>query len=788
MGRLHPKGFGIHDPTNARLGLMPSPSPGSLQRPATWASTPTRPASDSLGRMLWRQCWLILGCVLAVLSGAVVYLTRSTPLHTSTSRIYVEQTGPRIIHETQPGVMTASLNYLYTQAELMKATPVISAALEACGAEGLRVFARADPPIDYLQRHLEVSVGRKDEIIRVSFTSPYPDENAQVVNAVVDAYVTWHAARKRSTSTEVLRILQKEKASRDRALSDQLRALMKFREDHPTLAFQTDLGNTIFERFERLSAALTEAQLAALEAKSYYDAALQTGDLAGLLPFVEARAAAGQGGDPLAETTALKAQLRDLKRIRSDRLQWVADTHPTIQALDAEIAQTQVDIAALEKRFVQSHLAVLRQQVLAAQEKEAQLAARFEEQRQQVAGLNEVKAQYAILESEYSQTKSLCDVLDDRIRELNVIEDAGALNITILETARPTLTPSRPRQARVLAIALVLSLMLGGGAALVREVTDRRVRSEDEVTRLLGFPLLGEVPVMSRWGSPTERAQQAALAPSSAVAEAFRTIRTAVYLGLPHEQARVIQVTSAVSGEGKSTVTSNLAMAMAQSGRTVLIVDANFRQPVQHLVFGVGGEVGLASVLARRQRLRDAIVATSTPGLDLLPAGQGVPNPAEMLGGMLFGAVLARLAQHYDRVLVDTPPIGPMADARIVAAQCQAVILVVRPGVCTYEALRRARESLLHGPGVVLGAVVNGVRVGRGWGSQAGWTQGPQGDPAGGNTEQRVGTAVARRPWVSGGVSSSQQPEEGPTVAAVSGEVCEGADRDALEVPAAPEV
>jgi len=772
---------------NTRLGLVPNPPPSSLQKPATWTSNPAGPASDSLARMLWRQRVVILGCVTAVLSAAGVYLSRSTPLHTSTARVYVEQTGPRLIHETQPGVMTASLNYLYTQAELMRATPVISAALEACGAEGLRVFAQVDHPIEFLQKHLEVSVGRKDEIIRVSFTGPHPEENARIVNAVVDAYVTWNASRKQTTSAEVLKILQKEKASRDQELSDRLRALMRFREDHPTLAFQTDVGNTILERFERLSGALTEAQLATLEAQSYYDAAKQTGDLAGLLPFVEARAARGLGGDPLAETAALKAQLRDLKRSRSDRLQWVGGDHPVIQALDGEIAQTQQDIAELEKRFIESHLAVLRQQVVAAQEKESQLAARFEEQRQQVAGLNEVKAQYAILESEYTQTKSLCDVLNDRIRELNVIEDAGALNITILETARPTLTPSRPRQVRVMAIALVLSLMLAGGAALVREVTDRRVRGDEEVTQWLGFRLLGEVPAMSRWGSPAERAQQAALAPSSAVAEAFRTIRTGVYLGPPREQARVIQVTSAVTGEGKSTVTSNLGIAMAQAGRTVLIVDANFRRPVQHLVFGVGGETGLASVLARRQRLRDAIVATSTPGLDLLPAGQGVANPAEMLGGMLFGAVLTRLAQHYDRVLVDTPPISPMADACIVAAQCQAVILVLRPGVCTYQALRRARESLLQGPGVVLGAVVNGVRAGRGWSGRAGWSGGPQGEPAG-HRKQTGGMPAARPAWRRRGASGPQQAQGGPAVTVVTEAAIEGADRDAVQVPATPEV
>ena len=707
-------------------------------------SPPLGSMSDSIVLVLWRQRWIVVGCVLAVLTAALFYLDRVTPLYTSTARVYVEQSGPRIIHEMQAGVMTASMNYLYTQAELMNATPVVSEAVEMCGTKGMKAFANVDNPVEFLKSNLKVSVGRKDDIISVSFRSPYPAENAKIVNAVVDAYVKFHTTRKRGTSAEVLKILQKEKATRDQALSEHLRALMQFREDHPTLAFQTELGNTILERFERLSAALTEAQLATLEAKSYYDAAEQMkDDPAGLLPFVEARAATMQGAIADTETTALKARLRELQSSRSDRLQLVTTEHPSIQALDVEIAQINREIATLDRQSVASHLAILKQQYLTAKEKEEQLTARFEEQRQQVTGLNKVRAQYTILESEYQQTKKVSDFLEDRIREVNVNEDTGALNITILETARPTQVPSQPQKARFLAMALVLGLMLGGGTALLRDMMHHSLRTTDEVMTLLGSPLLGEVPVMSKRETPIERAQKIALDPSSAVAEAFRNIRTAVYLSLPREQSRIIQVTSAMSGEGKSTVVSNLGIAMAQSGQTVLIVDADFRKPTQHLMFGVTGEKGLSSVLARRQRLGHAIVGTSTPRLYLLPAGPEVPNPAEMLGSTFFRVVLAKLGQHYDRVLVDTPPIGPIADARIVAAQCQAMILVARPGVCTYKAVQYAEESLRHGANHIIGAVVNGIHGGRSWDSHARWISDLQGYHTGGNGKRRGRQPVA---------------------------------------------
>ena len=746
---------------NDRLSLIPSHSPSGTRSPLVFSPDHMRPMSDGLVQIMWRRRWIVVGCVIVVLTASLLYLARMTPLYSSTARVYVEQTGPRIIHEMPEGVMTGSMNYLYTQAELMKATPVVSEAVERCGAKGLRVLAHVDSPAEFVTSNLMVSLGRKDDIIRVSFRSPYPAENAQIVNAVVDAYVAFHAKRKRSTSAEVLKILQKEKATRDKALSDHSRELIQFREDHPTLAFQTDFGNTILERFERLSTALTEAQLATLEAKSYYDAAEQMrDDSAALLPFVEAYADKMQGAVSAPETAALKARLRELLRNRSDRLKLVTREHPGVQALEAEIDQIRREIATLDQQSVASHLAILKQRYLSAKEKEGHLVARFEDQRQQVTSLNKVMAQYTILESEYEQTKKLCDILNDRIREVNITEDAGALNITILETARPAFAPSDPRKARVLAVALVLGLMLGGGTAFLREMIDHRLRTADEATTLLGSSLLGEVPMMSERETPMERAQKMALEPSSAVAEAFRNIRTAVFFRVPREQARIIQVTSAMSGEGKSTVVSNLGIAMAQSGHTVLIVDADFRQPIQHLNFGVSGDKGLSTVLVRRQRLGEAIVRTSTSGLHLLPAGLEVPHPVERLGGPLFGAVLARLAQHYDRVLVDTPPLGPMADARIVAAQCQATILVVRPGVCTDWALRHARQSLLHVGNHIIGAVVNGIYRGRSWDSLARWVSYFQGNHTGGNGKERGRQQVAGLSLEQREASLSKQAEE----------------------------
>jgi capsular exopolysaccharide synthesis family protein len=672
---------------------------------------------DSLFHMLWRQSWIVLAVAVLAVIAALVYLAKATPIFTSTSRVYVEQTGPRIMKDMEEGVMTASKNYLYTQAELLRATPVVSEAIDKCGAKRLRAFADVDNPIEFLKRALDAQVGKKDDIISVSFKSPYPLENAQVVNAVVDAYVTFSAGRKKSTSAEVLKLLQKEKTTREQQLTERLRALTEFKENNEALAFQTERGgNMILERFDRLSTVLTEAQLATLETKSTYESAkAMVEDPAGLEQFVQAYMARSQGGLERNEASQLRARLRDLRQLRADREQLVTKDHPGFQAVDVEIQKIEADLAASDRQFAEAQLAFLKQEYLAAKEKEDQLTARYEEQHNQAAGLNKLVSQYALLQSEYEQSKKLNDILDDRIRELNVTEDAGAMNITILEAARPSTSPSEPQKTKIMAMALFLGLMAGAGLGLAREMLDHRLHSSDEVTALVGQPLLSVVPAMSKKESVSQRGMKVAMDSKSPIAETFRTIRTAVFFSVPYDRSRVIHITSAMATEGKSTLVSNLAIAMAQSGQKVLIIDADLRRPTQHQIFQAGRDGGLSSVLAGMQKLAAAIKKTSVPGLDLLPAGPETPNPAEMLGSKTFEVLLAKVSQHYDRVLLDSPPVGPVSDACILAAQGHTTILVVRAGVCTRHALVHARDSLIAVGGHIIGVVVNGVSKGKSW-------------------------------------------------------------------------
>ena len=666
---------------------------------------------EDLVQIIWRSRWIVFLTMAVVLGIGLTYITVATPVYTSTSRIYVQQSGPKILTEAE-GVMTQLKNYLYTQAELLKSTPILSSALERSDIKQLKIFHKIDNPIDYLKKKgLSVSVGTKDDIIDISSDSPDPVEAAQLVNAIVDSYRTYHATRKRSTNGEVLRILQDEKRSRDKELAQKLKAMMALKSENIAVAFDDRNSNIILDRLDTLSAELTQADLQLVEAKSVYEnAESMMADPARLKRFAESERAKGIYISTADEWSRLESELEQLQMQLSDLRQLPTPNQSAIGALQTKGNQIENRLAFLYRKFAETQLAIAEQQYAAARQRQEQIAGYFEAQRQEALQLNKQLAEYTILQSEWEQTKKLCDILDDRIKEINITEDTGSLNINVLETARPADKPSKPPKARYMAIALLFGLVLAGGLALVRDRMDQRLRSMEEISAALGLPALGVVPSMSRREGPAIRGKKAYLDSKSIWAETYRTMRTAVLFSDSKTKSRTILVTSPEAGDGKTTVVSNLAIAMAQAGQKTLVLEADFRKPMQNKIFGVNHDnKGLSSVLAGADELEEVIKSTCVSGLDILTCGPDVPNPSETLYSANFAKVMKLLAKQYDRIIVDSPPVLPVTDAQILASICQITILVLRAEKSTRKASQQAHDALVSVGARVLGVVVNDV-------------------------------------------------------------------------------
>jgi capsular exopolysaccharide synthesis family protein len=656
--------------------------------------------------IIWRRRWTVLLVTLVCTLAAVVYIVTATPVYTSTSRVYVEQIGPQMF--TDQGVVTKSDTYLQTQAEMVTSTPILASAIEAVNAKAMKSFAGVNENLAvYLKKQLNVDVGRKDEIISVSFDSPYPVEAATLVNAVVDAYVTYQSGQKHSTAAEMLKILEKEKAARDAELNAQMRAAVDFKTKNGALSFDTEKGNIVMDQLSQLTQALVQAQVDTVAAKRQFDeATTMLKDPKGLQNLVELYQSKGYTYEDR-EYGEMRAQLTQL-RIQDKGMQNFEMTgHPRRSAFRDAIQDLEKQIIEKEERLAKAYISDLERQVKTAQAKEDQLQGMTDAQRKVAMELNAKATEYVKMTDDIHRTQSECDMLQQRIREIAVTGDTGALNINILEVARPEEKPSKPRKPLVLAAALMVGLVLGTGLGVTRELIDHRFRNADEVTAALGLPVLGIVPHMPDKQPVSVRGRTVHLEPMSPTSESYRTIRTAIFFGAPSDQTKAILVTSPEAGDGKSTSASNLAIAMAQAGHRTLLLDCDFRKPTQHKIFELDENVGINSVLEGQLRLRDAIQRTPVRLLHVLPCGPIPPNPSEILNGKRFAVVMKALLEFYDKVVIDSPPVTAVTDARILSASADCTLMVLRAEKSTRRVSAQARDSLISVGANLLGVVFN---------------------------------------------------------------------------------
>jgi capsular exopolysaccharide synthesis family protein len=281
----------------------------------------------------------------------------------------------------------------------------------------------------------------------------------------------------------------------------------------------------------------------------------------------------------------------------------------------------------------------------------------------------------------------------------------------------------------------LLGLALGSIVLLIRESANPRLATPEGVRAALGLPVLGSIPTSAARTIETFGWSVHADATGEA-AEAFRAVRTSLQFGLSETGGgRRVVITSPEQMDGKSTLASNLAIALAKSGKNVLLVDANLRDPSQHRIFGVSDSVGLVDVLASGELNERAIRRTTIERLHVLPAGAVPKNPSELLNSSALNDTIEQLGTKYDLVLVDTPAVGVVDDARIVAAGCEGAILVVRSGRTNRRLASAARDGLLSVGCPVVGVVVNGCRT-SGAGAYGGATAFPLAGRKGGADSQ----------------------------------------------------
>ncbi len=283
---------------------------------------------------------------------------------------------------------------------------------------------------------------------------------------------------------------------------------------------------------------------------------------------------------------------------------------------------------------------------------------------------------------------------------------SGGPSLVRIGTIEPPVVPTSPTTPKLinnLVLGAAIGLVLGIAAALLRSTLDTKVRTQDDVRSVTDLPVLGGIGY-----DPTASKQPLIVHadPRSPRAESFRTLRTNVQFVDLDDTVRTFTITSSLPSEGKSTTAANLAIAMAESGVRVVIVDADLRRPRLDDVLGVEGAAGLTDVLIGRAELDDVIHPWGTGGLHVLPAGRIPPNPSELLGSARMRALVQDLASAFDYVVIDAPPLLPVTDAALLARLTDGALMIAASGRASRNQLRVALEALASVGGRTLGLVM----------------------------------------------------------------------------------
>jgi capsular exopolysaccharide synthesis family protein len=578
--------------------------------------------------------------------------------------------------------------------------------------------AKTTALLEAFKGNLRVTLRPNTRVIDIHYKSSDPDLAARVVNTLIHTYIEQNFKTRFESTMQASDWLSKQLVDLQMKVETSQEKLVQYQKEHEILGID-EKQNIITSKLDELNKELTAAESERMEKESIYRL-VQSGD-----PDTAAAAALGSnaGAGRTSSTSSLLEKLReqqaDLKIQVAQLGTQFGPSYPKVAQLNSQLkeveAQIQIEMTKVVSRVRSDYLASL--------QRENMLHGAMDKQKQEANRLNESAIEYSLLRRDLETNRTLYEGLLEKLKEAGVTAGLRSTNIRPVDEARVPTAPAEPNVPRNLTFALALGLTTGIGLAFLLEGVDNTVRTPEQAQVISALPSLGMIPLGSRIGtdSSTKRSLLVASSrevvelvtqwrPQSQMAEAYRALRTSLLLTSLGAPPKVILVTSALPQEGKTTTSINTAIVLAQKGTRVLLIDADLRRPTIHKTLGMGPKTGLSNVLTGNATLQQTMVrSTILPSLWVLPAGTPPPNPAELLASTNMRDVLAELREQYDHIVVDTPPTLSVTDAVVMSTRADAVVLVIRCGQTTKQALRRARDILAQVNARVSGVLLNAV-------------------------------------------------------------------------------
>jgi len=679
-------------------------------------------------QVLWRRKWLVIGFTAALTVAVGVGTYFQPKVYEAKMTLLAGRESPRLLtSDPIPGERFGQRDYLKTQAAILTSRSLLQEAVKRLMKEGFyglvdpaRLEEKSSGAATELQRRVRVQTADDTQLITVFVTGGIPDRVARIANAIADEYADSNEESRVSMANQAVAWLTTKLAEQRTKLAAAEEDLRVYKDKEKIVApddadpFSTfnlsrlndEYLTTRFQRMEKSTRLATMKKNRTTRSARGHSSAAESLDAEIQRKLRESL-----------EADYVQAQV-DLRNLS----QRYGEEHPDIITLKEKVARIAKELESLGEptarpeappQVTESQIADLQAEVTALTQKESALSQALDAHKAQARTLSRTAVGYSFRKQTVDLNRQTYNDLLSRLNDAQLSSQIKATAVKVLDRAEPPRSPIEPQPVRNLTVALLLGLVLGVGLASLAENLDRRIKDPEDAVRYLRLPLLTVIPgfALSRGvGKAEGKARLVTIdEPRSHPAECYRNLRTSILFSTGRPVPKTILITSAVGGEGKSTTSANLAVVMSQSGRKVLLIDADLRRPSQHRYFARKGSGGIVRLLKESCRPEDAVQHSFVENLDVLLCHEIPANPSELLGSERMREVIEHFRNHYDAVVIDSPVIISVPDTLILASRSEAVIMVHRPGAAARDMVRHAREKLDEVKANIRGLVLNSV-------------------------------------------------------------------------------
>ena len=555
-------------------------------------------------------------------------------------------------------------------------------------------ISRADIIAEMIRSTVTVEPLEETKIVNVSFMSANPELALIIANATAKAYIEQLLEMKLQASEYNRKWMGTKGEEEAEKLKKAKKALNEYMKANDIVTIE-DRATIIPQKLAQLSTELAQAETRQKELETLYAKIRKSQNNYEELATIPV----------IADDSVLKLirdQILKVEQNIMEQSKKYGPKHPVMDRVNSELAI----LKTKRNQEIRHIIRTVKNRYELANSNTRDLREMLDNTKKEAVNLNEKFIQYEILRREIENHQNLFNALTSKADEQSITEKAQNINVWVVEKAQLPEFPSKPNRKRNILLGIIMGLFGGVGLALFLEYLDNTIKTPDDVEEKYNIPVLTTV---SKIKDKTKTLYKLVLdEPSSAFAESFKSLRASIMLSSSDSPPKTILITSMAPKDGKTTIASNLAMAIAGSGSKVLIIDCDLRRPMLHQVFGLENKKGLSTFISGTSGI--SIIRDGLPeNLSIIPSGPIPPNPSELMISKRLKDLIRSLKNKYDFIIFDTPPIISVSDTLIISKIVDASLIVTRFGKTTYEMMNHGMKQLAGIEAKVIGTVINAV-------------------------------------------------------------------------------